>query len=120
MQIALFVSVFDFLASCYVYGCLTYILILFLLQAYDYLPADSVPPNRTKKSSESDFYSQVKELLKTPTESILEPISINFNSMTIRELRAYIKENELHQQVRDRLAWITPLKMPVNTSLSKP
>ena len=35
--------------------------------------------------------------------SIFEPVSTDFELMTIRELRTYIKENKLHQQVRDRL-----------------
>ncbi|NJK58790.1 MAG: hypothetical protein HC939_23825 [Pleurocapsa sp. SU_5_0] len=35
--------------------------------------------------------------------SIKEPVPVNFNSMTIRELRTHIKENKLHQKIRDRL-----------------
>ena len=103
MNYASFTNAFDFFASCYVYGCLSYILILFLLQTYCSLSVDSQALNRSTRSLEPDFYTQVKDLLDPTSESIIEPASVNFDSMTIRELRTYIKENKLHQQIRDRI-----------------
>ena len=101
MNYASFISIFDFFVSCYVYGCLTYILILFLLHTYYSLSVDYQALDRSIESPEPDFYTQVKDLFNPVSESILEPVSVNFDSMTIRELRTHIKENKLHQQVRD-------------------
>lgn len=94
---------FNLFASSYVYGCLTYILLLFLAHLVDsFLALRSV-----EKATKSDFHSQVKELLNPATETIINPSSHqlqpNFDSMTIRELRAHIKENKLHQRICDRL-----------------
>lgn len=56
--------------------------------------------DRSIESVDTDFYSQVKDLLDPSTEDVFEPI---FESMTLRELRTHIKENKLHQKIQDRL-----------------
>ena len=103
MNYTSFINIFDFLASCYVYGCLTYILLLFSVELYNSLLVDCKALDRSIESVDTDFYSQVKDLLNPSTESILEPVIVNFELMTIRELRTYIKQNQLHKHVRDRL-----------------
>ena len=102
MNYASLISTFDLFASCYIYGCLTYVAILFLLHVHRSL---SVPPDQANESFEPDFSTQVqvKDIFDPASESILEPVYVNFEVMTIRELRTYIKENQLHQQVRDCL-----------------
>ena len=101
MNYASLTDTFNFFTSCYVYGCLTYITLLFLLHVHHSLFISSNSSNRANESFEPDFYTQVKDLLNPASESILEPVYVNFELMTIRELRTYIKENQLHQQVRD-------------------
>ncbi|NJK58943.1 MAG: hypothetical protein HC939_24710 [Pleurocapsa sp. SU_5_0] len=78
----------------YVYGCLTYILLLFSVQLYNSLLIDCEALDRSIESVDTDFYSQVKDLLNPSTEDVFEP---TFESMTLRELRTHIKENKLHQ-----------------------
>jgi hypothetical protein len=50
----------------------------------------------SNKSSDSDFYDQVKELLN-PSECD------DFTTMTIRELRNYIRKNQLHDRINENL-----------------
>jgi KTSC domain len=94
MNYTSFINIFDFFASCYVYGCLTYILLLFSVELYNSLLVDCKALDRSIESVDTDFYSQVKNLLNPSTESILEPVIVNFELMTIRELRTYIKQNQ--------------------------
>jgi hypothetical protein len=94
---------FNLFASCYIYSCLTYILLLFLAHLADsFLALRSV-----EKAAKSDFHSQVKELLNPATEAIIKPISHqlqpNFDSMTIRKLRAHIRDNQLQRQIHDSI-----------------
>ena len=100
MNYASFTNTFDLFTSCYVYGCLSYILILFLLHLYHSLLIDCQVLDRLIESVEPDFYTQVKDLLNPATEEVLKP---TFESMTLRELRTHIKENKLHQHIRDNL-----------------
>ncbi|MBW4533698.1 MAG: hypothetical protein KME09_07140 [Pleurocapsa minor HA4230-MV1] len=100
MNYTSFINIFDFFVSCYVYGCLTYILLLFSVQLYHSLLIDCEALDRSIESVDTDFYSQVKDLLDPSTEDVFEPI---FESMTLRELRTHIKENKLHQKIQDRL-----------------
>lgn len=89
----------DFLITCYMYGCLAYFLLLFLAQTYSTLSSCHCSKSLTKP----DFYTEVKELLNPTEELVLESNQTPyFASLTIRELRAYIKENQLHYLVRDR------------------
>ena len=94
---------FDLFASCYVYGCIAYVSVLFVLHVYCSLSSES----RVVKVTEPDFYTQVKDLLNPATEPIFAPDilqpQLNFNSMTIRELRAHIKENQLQKQIHDSI-----------------
>jgi hypothetical protein len=83
------VDAFDIFTDCFVYSFIAYLaaitvieLILALLEIID-------EHQLSKNSSDSDFYDQVKELL-SPSESD------DFTAMTIRELRDYIRENQLH------------------------
>ena len=53
------------------------------------------------QATEPDFYQQVKELLNPCTEQILDVDSnLSFAQMTLRELRQYIKDNQLQQHIR--------------------
>ena len=104
MNYNLLTDAFDIFANCYVYGCLTYILVLFSLHLYCSLSVNYEASNKANEFAEFDFYTQVKDLLNPAIEPTLEPMLINdFSSMTIRELRFYIKENKLHRSIRDRL-----------------
>jgi len=89
-----FIQAFDLFASCYVYGCLSYISILFIIHLYYSLFSVD---NKHNQAAESDFYEQVKELLNPATEEVLET---DFTLMTLRQLRTHIKENQLHEQIR--------------------
>ena len=89
-----FIQAFDLFANCYVYGCISYISILFIIHLYFSLFADT---NEHNQAVEPDFYEQVKELLSPATEPVLET---DFTLMTLRQLRTHIKENQLHQQIR--------------------
>ena len=99
---------FNLFATCYVYGCLALVLLLFIGQAYFdlFLLFQST---QTSKAIGSDFYSQVKELFDSTEEeldrSMSKPQTFDegFETLTIRELRSYIKDNQLHQLVRDRI-----------------
>ena len=71
MNYASFTSAFDFFASCYVYGCLTYIAILFSLHLYHSLLIDCQALDRSIESVEADFYTQVKDLLNPATEPVI-------------------------------------------------
>ena len=99
---------FDFLATCYIYGCIAYVGLLFGLHLYSSLSADYSSQNKAIGQSplpsaiESDFYEQVKDLLAPATEPVLamEIEQPDFETMTIRELRSHIKENRLQQHIR--------------------
>ena len=103
---------FNLFATCYVYGCLALVFLLFIGQAYSGLSFDSSIDRSIGDSGNDDFYSQVKDLLN-PTEELnlakecdrnpLKASSKEFEALTIRELRTYIKDNQLHHLVRDRL-----------------
>ena len=72
MDYASFINAFDLFANCYVYGCLTYIAVLFSLHLYQSLLIDYQSRNRFIESVEPDFYSQVKDLLNPSTEYVFE------------------------------------------------
>ena len=107
-------NAFDVFASCYVYSCLICILLLFLEQTHLTLSNNSCwQQNELNQSDQSDFYNQVKQLLNPIEELNLVDLDNNkeftqanqacFKSLTIRELRAHIKENQLHSVIRNRL-----------------
>ena len=109
-------NAFDVFASCYVYGCLICILLLFLEQTHLTLSNNSCwQQNELNQSDQSDFYNQVKQLLnpieelnlvdldESDNNEFTQAYSAGFKSLTIRELRAHIKENQLHSVIRDRL-----------------
>lgn len=86
MNYASFINTFDLFVSCYVYGCLTYIAVLFSFHLYHSLLIDyhqSDYASRTRKadrsieSVEPDFYTQVKDLLNPTTETILDSAPIS-------------------------------------------
>lgn len=93
MSYTSFIHAFDLFATCYVYGCISYICISFIIHLYCSLFAEL---SEHKQVIEPDFYEQVKELLNPSTEPVLET---DFQSMTLRQLRSHIKENQLHQQI---------------------
>lgn len=92
------VQAFDFIASCYIYGCIAYLGLLFGLHLYSSL----LIAIDAQSQGTYDFYEQVKVLLNPATEPVmameLEPT--NFETMTTRELRTHIKENHLQQYIR--------------------
>ncbi|MEL6929711.1 MAG: hypothetical protein AAFO95_13865 [Cyanobacteria bacterium J06600_6] len=95
MSYTSFIHVFNLFANCYVYVCISYISVLFVIHLYYSLFTDN---NEYNLAVEVDFYKQVKELLNPPTGPVLET---DFKSMTLRQLRTHIKENQLHQQIRE-------------------
>ena len=103
MDFTSFVDAFDLFADCYVYGCVIYLLGLFIYHlSCSFLALVDECHHQTE--TKPDLYQQVKELLNPATEEILElDVQPSFDNMTIRELRSYIKENHLQQQVRDCL-----------------
>jgi len=104
MQLTSFINTFDVFATCFIYGSISYILLLLfahLILCWLTLFEDS-------QELKSDFYEQVKELLNPATEKIMEldnlqPQSFSFELMTIRELRSYIKDNQLQQYISHSL-----------------
>lgn len=84
---------FDIFVNLYIFGALT--LVLLSLAAHLFSSLLNIIDD-VKNPVNSDFYEQVKELL-TPSSAP------DFQSFTIRELRSYIRENELHSDVRNRL-----------------
>ena len=105
MNFTSFTNAFDLFASCYVYGCLTYIAVLFIVHLYCSLLADCKAKNQINEVIEPDFYTQVKDLFNPLTEDFTtdfapSPQPPQFQEMTIRELRSYIKDNQLHHAVR--------------------
>ena len=95
-----FNTAFDLFIDCYVYGSIAYISLLFIIN----LILSFLSLVDEYQATDSEFYDQVKELLNPATEEVFEP-SQNpyFDTMTLRELRAHIKENDLQQHVRDCL-----------------
>lgn len=99
-----FINAYDLFTDCYVYGSITYVLSLFTIQLILSFLALVNESQLTKQTIEPDFYEQVKELLNPPTEAVLElDVQPSLDCMTIRELRSYIKENHLQQQVHNCL-----------------
>ena len=93
-------NLIDFSIVCYMYGCLTCFLLLFLAQTHSTLSVC----HYSNSTTQPNFYTEVKELLNPTEELVLEPSPTPyFASFTIRELRTYIKDNQLHYKVRDRL-----------------
>lgn len=93
MNFSSFVNAFDLFADCYVYSCVAYLTVLFTYHLFRSF-LNIVNERKLVQSTAPDFYQQVKELLNPSTTP-------DFEIMTIRELRAYIKEHRLHQSVRD-------------------
>ena len=90
----------DFLITCYMYGWLAYFFLLFLAQTHSTL----LSCHCSESLTQPDFYTEVKELLDPTEELVLESNQTPyFASLTIRELRTYIKDNQLHYKVRGRL-----------------
>lgn len=95
-----FTTAFDLFIDCYVYGSITYVLLLFII----HLTASFLSLVDEYQATKPDFYNQVKELLNPATEEVFEPSQDPyFDTMTLRELRAHIKENHLQQHIRDYL-----------------
>ncbi len=97
------INAFDLLSSCYVYGCIVYISVLFVFHVYCSLSVSENAEDRAAKATEPDFYTQVKDLVNPATEPIFATNILqsqpSFGSMTIKELRTYIKDNQLQKKV---------------------
>lgn len=91
-----FAAAFDIFADCFVYGSIAYLTIITVIELIFGLLCIIEEYQLSKKSSVPDFYDQVKELLN-PSESTV------FNAMTIRELRNYVRENQLHERINSHL-----------------
>jgi hypothetical protein len=95
MDFTSFVNTFDLFADCYVYGCVAYVIVLFTYHLFcSFL--NIVDERKLAQPTAPDFYQQVQELFNPSTTP-------NFEIMTIRELRAYIKEHRLHKSVQDTI-----------------
>ena len=81
---------FDIFVELYVFG--TIALVLLSLIAHLFSSLLNVI-NEIKTPVNNDFYEQVKKVFAPPKAP-------DFPSFTIRELRSYIRENELHSKVR--------------------
>jgi hypothetical protein len=90
------VDAFDIFTDCFVYCSIAYLIIITAIELVLALLSIVDEHQLSKKSSDSDFYDQVKELLN-PSESDV------FTTMTIRELRDYIRENQLHDRIYNHL-----------------
>jgi hypothetical protein len=90
-----FADYFDIFADCYVYGCLAYLLGLFSYHLSCCF-LSLIKEHQQAKLTQPDFYQQLKDALNPAAE-------IDFQGMTIRELRAHIKDNRLQEQVRTSL-----------------
>ena len=97
MSYTSFIQLFDIVASCYIYGCISYISILFILHLYHSLFIDS---NKHNQALKPDFHEQAKDLLNPSTVKVIET---DFTSMTIRQLRTYIKDNQIHNKIRQSI-----------------
>jgi hypothetical protein len=101
MNYTSFINIFDFFASCYVCGCLTYILLLFSVRLYHSLLIDCQPGDRSIESVDTDFYSQVKNLLNPSTEDVFKP---TFESMTLRGT-PYPRQGKQAPSAHPRAPW---------------
>ena len=92
-----FTTAFDLFIDCYAYGSIAYVSILLIIHLILSLVDEY-------EATDNEFYDQVKELLNPSTEAVFE---LNqhpcFDTMTLRELRAHIKENDLQQHIRQSL-----------------
>ena len=96
MNLTSFIQLFDFFATCYVYGSIAYVFLLFVTG----LALNLLTSVEQERVGKSDFYSEVKELLNPPDNSDFEPpLQPDFATMTIRELRTFIRDNELQESV---------------------
>ena len=95
-----FNTAFDLFIDCYAYGSIAYISLLLII----HLILSFLSLVDEYQATDNEFYDQVKELLNPATEEVFELHTFPcFDTMTIRELRAHIKENHLQQHVRDCL-----------------
>jgi hypothetical protein len=90
-----FADYFDLFTDCYVYGCFAYVLGLFSYHLSCSL-LSLIEEHQQAKLTQPDFYQQLKDAFNPCTE-------IDFQCMTIRELRAHIKDNRLQKQIRASL-----------------
>jgi hypothetical protein len=67
-----FTQAFDFLTSCYIYGCIAYVALLFGLHLYSSL---FTAVDAQDQVIESDFYEQVKDLLSPTTKPVIATYS---------------------------------------------
>lgn len=99
MDFATLSTTFDFFATCYLYGSIGYVLIRFLFHLILCFSA-LVDDIQTYKTAKPDFYQEVKELLNPGYSSeFIPPLQPSFETMTIRELRTFIRDNELQESV---------------------
>lgn len=84
---------FDIFVELYIFSAIALVLLSLIAHLFSSL-LNIIDEVRTPVNS--DFYEQVKELL-APSKAA------NFQSFTIRELRSYIRDNELHSEVRNCL-----------------
>lgn len=90
-----FADYFDLFTNCYVYGCLVYLIGLFSYHlSCSFLSL--IKEHQQAKLTQPDFYQQLKDALNPAIE-------IDFQGMTIRELRGYIKDNRLQEKIRASL-----------------
>ncbi len=84
---------FDIFVNLYIFGAIALVLLSLIAHLFSSLlnVIDEV-----KTPINKDFYEQITELL-APSKAP------DFQSFTIRELRSYIRDNELHSNVRNRL-----------------
>jgi len=98
-----FTTALDILINCYIYGTITCFSVLLLI----HLSLCFLALIEESQATENDFYDQVKELLNPATEEVEEVFELaltpSLNQMNLRELRAYIRNNNLHQQIRNCL-----------------
>ena len=84
---------FDIFVDLYIFGAIA--LVLLSLTAHLFSSLLNII-DEVKAPVNNDFYEQVTELLAPSSAP-------DFQSFTIRELREFIRENELHSDVRNRL-----------------
>jgi hypothetical protein len=101
MDFTTFVNGFDFFTDCFVYGSVAYVISLFTISLISAFIAQADEHQVLKQAAEPDFYQQVKELLNPCAEEILDlNPNPSFTQMTLRELRAYIRDNGLQQHIQ--------------------
>ena len=94
MEFTSFINAFDLFTNCFVYSSIIYVFSLFIIQ----LILSFLALVNEYQIAKPDFYEQVKELLNPATEKVFE-LNQNpcFDTMTLRQLRQHIKDNELQQ-----------------------